>query len=181
MLESKRTHIGALAATGAKLRVVREVTGMRQDYDKSQAAQPFAVVSVVARPDRHQQAAVEQEAQQAAGELYGEETFDAEAANNPDMTNEVNPADLGGGDLPDPADFPEPVDWQASAPDDRLEWLEEIIAVTGYDLAGALDGTDCEGCMLDQLPPSWRERLYGTMYEDQIEPQLNVPDNDPPF
>jgi len=187
MLKSKRTHIGPLADTGARLRVIRDVTGMRQDLSDQECAQPFVIVSVVSRPDRVGQMEQQQAAQKAAGELYGEGAgaFDAEEANDPEMSAEVDPADLQPGpDLPDPEAFPEPVDWQAAPPDEQTSWLEDLVEVTSYDLAGKLEGGDHEGSAVDELPFKWRESLYATVYTNHLQPMLeseNGSVEDPPF
>lgn len=185
MLSSKRQHIGPLADTGARLRVIRDVTNMRQDYEKHEIQKPFVVVSVVSRPDRFARMEQQHAAQEAAGQLYGDHDFDAQEANNPEMTAEVDPGNLPPAEpnLPDPESFPAPVDWQAAPADDQTSWLEDIIAVTGYDLEGKLADTKRAGQSVSELPFNWRESLYATVYHDELEPMLADDDGleDPPF
>ncbi len=126
MLESKRTHIAALAATGAKLRVIREATGVRMDYSDEQIRRPFAIVTVTKRPDEHTKQLESERASQAAKQLYGDETFDADASNDA----ETEASDDERAEFADepPPDFGQPEDDQETepdAPDDVSEWTEQ--------------------------------------------------------
>lgn len=170
---TKRRHIVALADTGARLRVVREATGIGT-YKKNEAARPFAVVSLVHRPGSAggaSAAAVALGAGNAAAFLYGGASTSGPIG--PSGANSAPPAI-------DDADFPEELTGGASPAEvwpsakqfaalprkEKLATLEDAVTVSGYDFAGTMAAAGKKGASLEDLSSGNLSRLYETIIEE---------------
>lgn len=182
-LSQKRRHIAALADTGAKLRAVREATGVRTDYTKDEIRQYFAIVTTYDDNSPEQLP----EAEQAAEDVYGD--AGALEAPEPEEPDYVDPEDaFGGGSddetdrgrtLPSPGEFPDPVDWKAMPSEERDRWVADAVAVSDYDLDEPLAGTQHAGSEPEDLPFEWQQKLYERVYVEHFESDVDV--EDPPF
>jgi hypothetical protein len=188
MLRSKREHIGALADTGAKLRVIREATGIRMDMSQQEISQYFAVVTTTEKrtsPDEQIESAAE-----ASDDLYSEPAELGGAEEDDQVSDQdASSSDVIDADFEDSGghgrDWPDPDDWSGLEEVDRIGWLSAAVEdADGFDLDAKLSGTSHEGSAVGDLPESWQRKLYVRLYDDH----LNTVDHDdlddledPPF
>ncbi|MFB6371584.1 MAG: hypothetical protein ABEN55_00375 [Bradymonadaceae bacterium] len=189
-LRQKRTHINELAETGAKNRIIREVTGVRQDYTDEEIRSPFAVVSVVSRPGEHEQIEQAQEANEAVGQLYGSdgvEDVDDDSGDGSKFDEQPPPAPPTGDDVQDesgpsrvsfgeegwqdcvedwekPTEFPTPDEFSVLVDEDReasLDVLARCIEVSEFSYEDTMNHAGHDPkTPLRELPDNWLTSFF---------------------
>lgn len=193
-LGMKRQHIVALADSGARLRLIREATGMKTTFSKAEIKRPFAIVSLVHRPgsDGQDTGDVALGAGLAARMLYGAQANGSAVGNVPrELGNTPKQVDEHSGEFPaeltatldevEMDDWPTLEGFSALSREEQIDVCQYAIQVTGYDFAAAMADQD-QFDELVELPSAWLVKLYETLYRDlDPAPAKQWTDDDIPF
>jgi hypothetical protein len=180
-LKQKRRFIVALCDTGARLRVIRQLAPVRNDYSNDEIRKPFVTVSMVYQPgvDTGMANMAHHAAMQAQAAMFGfgaqqGQQFQALPASAPPALPPAQTQQEIEGDLfaeycneYGVVDSIEPdLDKFASLP----RWISDQIAevaveLSGYDLAAKLAEAGAKDKTIEELSDSALLRLYGACLE----------------